>query len=341
MHDLPRPNTPAWPGPYEGGVTQSLLNRYLECPYRFYIYAVLGLEEPAEAHPNLVWGDTFHRALEEVINSDILISEMDETYLADIDQVIHEHISDKWPSAPSSYEHTVRHMYRLYDDSYKANGNWEAEVEINQEYTTYNGYKVKVRGKVDGMSETHIAEHKCKGKLDTDQARLETPVDLQTTLYCKMTERYNIIYDVIRIPEAQFFSPQRNLGESWSSWARRIFHTYTGSSQDYPIAKRRHLWLDQFTIYHTPEDIDRNCRYLVDPNIEKLCRWWDRVNEPGFDPNDYTKYDDIFYMKPVRTFDPSRTEKFKCNYHSLLCNAEGIDYLRPTKFYAELADEEA
>ena len=53
----------AWKGPLEGGITQSLLTKFLECPYRFYLYAGLGLEQPGEPEPNLIWGDICHKGL--------------------------------------------------------------------------------------------------------------------------------------------------------------------------------------------------------------------------------------------------------------------------------------
>lgn len=340
MYDIPKPDAPAWPGPYKGGVTQSLINRFLECPFRFYLYAVLGLEDIQPDNENLIWGDTFHRALEEVISMPKLIAEFNEDDFAHVDNVVHNHLSEKWPSAPTSYEHTICQMYRLYNDSYKTEGSWKSELEIHEKYTTATGREVLIRGKIDGICEHSIVEHKCKGKIDPQLSRIETPVDLQTLLYCRMSGRTSIIYDLIRIPEAQFFQPQRRTGQSWSNWSNMLFNTYTGSSQDYPISRRKHLWLDQYRTFHHPEDLDWKCRYLVDPLIDSLCRWWDRVTDPSFDPNDYTKYDEVFYIKPVRTFDPSRTEKFKCNYHGYLCGDISLDELRPANFYAELSNEE-
>lgn len=341
MDELPKPDRPAWKGPIHGGVTQSIINKFLECPYRFYIYAVLGLEDNIEPHPNLIWGDSFHRALEEVINTPKLIQEFDEEDFARIDTIVDNHINERWPRADASYPHTIKAMYRLYDDSYKE-GEWVAEQKLEQEYTTKDGITVLARGKVDGMKigSGPIAEHKAKGRIDSGQSRAETPQDLQVNWYCKLLGRTEIIYDLIRIPEAQFYVPQRRMGEQWRNWADRIFHREAGK-QDYPIAQKKHLWLQQFPVYLTKEDIDDYCKFVIDPLILKLVKYWDYVTSPGFNPNDPACYNELFYKKPIRAFDPSRTEIYKCSYHGLLSGQENLEDLRPTHFYAELEDEAA
>ena len=67
MFHLPKPDKPAWAGPLVGGLTQSIINRYLDCPFRFYLYAVLGLEDPAPDKANLMWGSICHYGLEQII----------------------------------------------------------------------------------------------------------------------------------------------------------------------------------------------------------------------------------------------------------------------------------
>lgn len=273
--------------------------------------------------------------MEEVLSIPRLIKYFTDDDFERVDDAVKNHIQEKWPTAPESYEYTVKQMYRLYDDSYKAEGEWQSEVEIEDYYTTCKGVKVLVRGKTDGLSVPKIAEHKCKGKIDGQQARLETPEDLQVNLYCKMLGCTEIIYDLIRIPEPQFYLPQRRHMERWSTWADRIFNKEP-PKKDYPIKTRRHLWLDQFTVYRTQEEIDTYCKFSIDPLIHKLCRWWEKVTDPNFDPNNPDHHDEVFYRVPVRAFNGSMTEKFKCNYHSFLCGDHEISDLVPSRFYAEL-----
>ena len=50
-----------WSGPFatdaQGGITQSLINSFNQCPYRAYIKYILGLKENKPESPQLMWGD--------------------------------------------------------------------------------------------------------------------------------------------------------------------------------------------------------------------------------------------------------------------------------------------
>ena len=334
----PPPETPAWAGPVDGGVTQSLLNRYLDCPFRFYLYAVYGLEDPENINPNLIWGSICHRGLEEIVNSRTLVSEFSDEEKANLLTVIEDYTAKEFPSAPISFPLSAYNMCLLYDDSYKLSDVFNAEVKFQQPYTTSVGNNVTLRGKVDGLGQFKMAEHKCVGRFDPGQSRLETPFDLQLNLYMYVTGVRECIYDKIRIPDTQTWHvPQRRTAEKVSSYVKRLYYDHVQG--DFPVSRNRYLWLDQYPVFRTDDEIDTWRTYELDPLIDNVCRYWDYVTSYNFDPNNPECYNVLFWIKPIRTFDASRTEKYKCNYYNYLNGQLDLDDLKPAHFYAELEND--
>lgn len=334
----PPPEKPAWPGPVDGGITQSIINRYLDCPFRFYLYAVFGLEDPENINPNLMWGSICHRGLEEIVGSKILVANFDDEDKANLLSVIEDYTARDFPSAPASFPLSAYNMCLLYNDEYKLTDDFLAEVKFQVPYTTPKGNTVTLRGKVDGLGKTKMAEHKCVGRFDPGQSRLETPFDLQLNLYMMVTGVRECIYDKIKIPDTQTWGlPQKRTSEKVSHWVKRLYYDhYQG---EYPISRNRYLWLDQYPVFRTDEEIEQWQKYELNPHIDNICRYWDYVTSSSFDPNNPDCYNELFWIKPIRTFDASRTEKYKCNYYNFLNGQYTLEDLRPAHFYAELTDE--
>src|SRR4051812_19809297 len=53
-------NEPLWKGPYEDGITFSMLNRFLACRHRFYTYAIEGLRPEPQFNHRIEFGNMFH-----------------------------------------------------------------------------------------------------------------------------------------------------------------------------------------------------------------------------------------------------------------------------------------
>ena len=326
---------PVWAGPNAGGITQSLMTRFLECPFRFYLYAILGLEENEPHHPNLIWGDIFHKGLEHLIPKG-------GTYEAAKAAMI-EYGNTEYPRMPSTFIHTTFEMLKLYNKAFLTSFGVLDDMVTEQKFSTpdvVGGYKVVYRGKADGHNKScrYGVEHKCKGKIDPLQSRAESPIDQQILLYSHCLDIRHWTYDIIRIPEAQFMVPQRRPGEPAASYAHRLFNSQTG--QEYPISKHSYAWLNQFHFDVEKNQIDAFLEMTWRPLVLRLCRWWDHVTSPGFSLVDKQCYNDIFYITPIRHFDPSNTERYKCKYWHLLTGESELESLVPvTSFYSELEEE--
>lgn len=332
-----------WKGPLHGGITQSLLTRFLECPYRFYLYAGLGLTEPGEPEPNLVWGDICHKGLELIIEKPYEISEFTPEDWAEVHQGIEEHQQRDWPGAPITFLPSIKNMITLYNDSYKQEyGKFVTENKFSIEHKTVGGNRVTLRGKADGWQEQNhvLVEHKCKGKIDIQQTIRETPTDLQVTVYSFVLGTRIIIYDLIRIPDTAWSLPPKRQYENPINYIRSL---YTNREwDDFPINTKRHRWIQQVPIYVTDEQVQETMALTVDPLIDKLCNYWEYVSQPEFDHNNPKFYNHLFYRTPIRHFDPSRTQSYKCSYWNLLTGAIDMEDLIPVhSFYAELDEYDA
>jgi len=333
---------PAWPGPIEGGITQSLISRMLECPYRSFLYYGLGLEESTTIEPNLIYGNGGHLALEIALMKPKLIREFTESDFDEIFGKVVQYFKDKYPNAPSTYPHSIIRILKLYDDSYKTDlPDLITEKKFNEVYITRSGMVCNLRGKKDvhSASKRFLGEHKFKGKIDPELTRLETPVDQQVLLYSYVSNSTTCMYDQILIPESQWSLPKRNPMSSAKGYMDEIFYNCSPWN-DFPIARYKNRWISQLPIDITDEAIDEFRKKTLDPIIDMIWRRYDKWCDSSFDPENPACYDADFYKVPVRQFDATRTERYKCKYHGILTGQIGLSDLVPvTDFYKELTDE--
>lgn len=357
-----------WKGPEEDGITKSIIERFLgDDPYRCYLYFGLGLEEYTEPEKNLVYGSLGHVGLEHIIEKPYTIEEFEPEDWDQVFDAIKEYGHEEYPSAPPHYLYSLQEMLPLYDDSFKETyGRFVTELDFAVPYETASGRKVTLRGKVDGLqirpsasnkipaecnlSErefkkipegfvpgTVLGEHKFKGKINPAQHRLEIPIDLQVGIYCYATGARRVVYDNIRIPDNQYSLPPRKSGQKWKGWIKDIYHTRAWG--DFPVSKKRSLWINQQDIPITEENIETTFKYTVDPLIDWIWNWYEHCSQPGFDPDDPKFYGPYFWKKPARTFDAAKTMSFECNYYGLYTQQIGIDELVPIKgYYQELPE---
>jgi hypothetical protein len=329
-----------WKGPSEG-LSQSLISKFLECPFRFYIYAILGLEEDRPPNINLVWGNGFHKGLEKLFDF----------YQTNPEGEFNEALNYVWPfileevnkysketQLPTTVPHSIKEMIKIYPLPQEI-GQIESEVTFTYPFTLPSGREVSFRGKVDGLGPTTLIEHKCKGKFDSLQTFKETAYDLQTNLYCWIQEREKIVYDLIRIPEAQYFSPKPSQHELPENFTYRLFHNYNG--KNYPVKRFRKYWIDQLTI-HLPRFQQLSVvNHTIVPLAERIYDWYEYVTQPGFDIENPKWYNGTFYKTPIRHFDPGKTEFYKCNYWDFLVGDQEMECLKPVKsIFTELEEQD-
>jgi hypothetical protein len=326
--------TPLWKGPIIDGVSQSFISKFLQCPYRCYLYAILGLRDDTPLHPNLIWGDCFHKGLE-IFLQDFNINNA-------IEQTL-QHRATKHPTAPSTYDISLSLGLRNYGRALTEpvrESTWQTEVVFD---TVYEGFRI--RGKLDGITRNHseygsaLIEHKTKGYIDAEQTRKELQQDLQLNYYMFLHDVEWVYYDLILIPEAQKYTPARNYNESPQDWMSRLHTGPCGKYSIYPINSNRPSWQRQVTTSLPREMQEEYWDVTVLPILKRISMWYDWVTQSNFDPDNPKFYNDLFYKVPPRLFNGSFTEKFQCEYYSYLIGEQSLQDLVPvTSIFNELEE---
>lgn len=331
-----------WKGPEIDGITQSLLGRFLECPYSFYLYAILGLEDQEaqeQSKLNLVWGDVFHKGLELYIPQ--------KNYEVAREGMI-DYLYEQYPGSPESFQYSTALMLKLYRTK-PFEGDWVTE-EVIDDYITIDGKRIRIRGKRDAITRNHpeygsvLGEHKAKGFIDPAKLREEIEVDTQCNVYMLLEPECEwVFYDLIKIPEVQKYAPKRAHHETPEEYTRRIFvgdnvGSYGGH---YPIYQNRGAWVHQ-GIYHISKEAQEEFLDLtLKPVILRMCEWFDYVTQSNFDHTDPKFFNEIFYRHPVRHFSARLTNNYKCNYHGYLTNQVELDsYIKNDSLFSELEEDE-
>lgn len=355
-----------WRGPKEDGITYSLLTRFFaEDPYRLYLYFMEGLEEYRDEGDNLAYGSIAHVGLEELIKIPYTKEEFTPEDWEQIFEAMMEVLNNEYPSCPPSFKHSVKQMISLYNDSFKEEyGQFVTEIEFKVPHVTSHGHEITLRGKIDalqilkgdlrpeckfgeyefkqlprGFVPGHVlGEHKFKGRFDPLKLKHEIAIDHQVSIYSFVAGTDLVIYDNIRIPDVQYSLPRKRQYQTTKSYIEELFtKTKWG---DFPVAEKRHLWLNQQHIPIDPEVIKRNFAFSIEPAIDWICHLWDLWQDSNFDPENPTHYNKDFFRKPIRLFDPAVTASWEGNYYGLYTDQINKEDLIPVKsYYAELSND--
>lgn len=308
---LPHIKDPLWKGPSVDGVTQSLITKYLQDPYEFYIYAIIGLRHPESYDENLIWGEAFHVGLEHLLRDKNLNKA--KMLACKRERELHKETGIKVPYI----DHTLPRMLEIYNPGLFDNTNINTEIKLKRT-TKYKGCEFIFRGKGDVAGEKQkeedwldiLGDHKAKGKyLDYSALLKETPHNLQVNLYCWMAEVYTFIYDVIRVPLTPWPTPKKGLKEKPQDYMDNIFK-WKSHGEFYPIERNKRHWFYQWDITKTKDQVEKYMLDTVLPITYQMQRWFDHVIEKGPE-----SFNDLHYKKPVRLFDPAYTKNYKSEFY--------------------------
>lgn len=186
---------PVWGGPsgegYNGGVTQSLLSKFLSCPERFRLYVVEGLRTSDRYSKNLEYGNGWHVVEEHHAAGKDWQRPLEEYYRS---------LMRKYPLQQSDIEHwyvVCLKQFPLYVDFWSKHPDIVAREPLMQEqvfdvpYKLPSGRVVRLRGKFDSVdlvgkganAGVWLMENKSKGEIDEEQIKRQMSCDLQVMLY--------------------------------------------------------------------------------------------------------------------------------------------------------------
>lgn len=190
-----RPTEPLWKGPSaegpSGGITQSMLQRFVCCRERFRIKYVLGLEPTTGWSKPLGYGDMWHICEEAVAMG------------KDFRPALADHLLemfDQYPYERETIEHFVTAclvQFPCYQRYWREHPDQDQRIPISSEeefdlwYHLPSGRKVRLRGKKDSVdyiphginAGIWLQENKTKGDVDEANLRRQLTFDCQTMFY--------------------------------------------------------------------------------------------------------------------------------------------------------------
>lgn len=304
---------PVWKGPCsndpQGGVTQSLLSRFLCCRERFRIYAIEGLRTADTFNVRLEYGNMWHICEEHFANSGNPVvknpvatapwlqalnkyaEELCNRYRMQKDQVVH-------------WYNVCKVQFPLYVAYWSKHEDVKQRTPLLQEETFCVPYRLKgsgltvyLRGKWDsvdliGKGKTagvYLQENKTKGDIKERQLQQQLTFDLQTMFYLTALDECNkfknirgVRYNVVRRPLAggkhsivQHKPTKSNPGgESSEEFYGRLGALIKENAD--------HFFMRWKVDIAGSEVIDFQ-RNFLEPILEQLCEWYDYMSLGNFD----------------------------------------------------------
>lgn len=292
-------SSPLWTGPggtgRNGGLTFSLLTKFLDCRWKFRVRVYEGLKTSDKFLHRLEFGNMWHAC-----------KEGGKDWRQYLQRVI-DQLSLDYPMERGTITHWQEVVLKLYPEylKYTATMGMSPRKSLCREqvfdilYRLPSGRIVRLRGKFDEVSlEDHVLgmdEHKTKGEVDVDAVERQLLRDLQTMMYWVALEQNtgiesiekakkqlgssygrSISYNVIRRPLSggkgtivRHKATKNKAEETLSDYYNRLAVYFQESPQDY-----FHSW----EVGVTPMDIKRFQVETFDPILEQVCMWWDVIS---------------------------------------------------------------
>lgn len=318
-----------WAGPcgegLNGGVTQSMLGRYLCCKERFRILVIEGLRPHPRFNAPMDFGTMWHSCEEALASGrghlaalEKCVNDMLGQYPRDVEQILH------WCSV-------AQELFPVYIEYWESHPDMVnrthllAEQPFDVPYILPSGRTVRLRGKwdaVDLVEDTQNAgiwlqEDKTKSSIDRAKITRQLTFDLQTGLYLIALDSYQNVYNfkvLGMVPHTirgvRYNVVRRSAHKSTASMLKKVYED-VGEG-------RSNEWFDRFNVHVSPQDTKKFKQECLDPVLENLCddfEWWVWMKESGqsvFSDKDQGSEDT--YCLRSRQFDKHCPRHFRMPY---------------------------
>lgn len=299
-------NKPLWDGPCSdsnmGGVTQSMLSRYLVCKERFRINTIEGLYPVEGFNKSLEYGNMWHVCEEHFQDGDKNWDKHLQTYVW--------WLQKKYPMQQAEIVNWCRIcllQFPIYIKFWEKHPDVLSKTPLFQEevfkvpFTLPSGRIVFLRGKFDSVDligkgkavGIYLQENKTKSGPNEQQIKRQLSFDLQTMIYLialeNLKERYQngeitsdgskrlkdfavkgVRYNVIKRP-LQYQGKKETAEEFYTRLAGII-------------EKEPADWFMRWTVDISQEDLDKFKTTCLIPELENLCddyEWWSDCLQAG------------------------------------------------------------
>jgi hypothetical protein len=321
---------PLWSGPDgegpNGGITFSLLSRFLVCRERFRLHALEGWRTQDGFNHRLEYGNMWHVC--------------EEHYLAD-SGTWHEVLADYCADLCQKYRHSqeqIKHWYNVCKVQFSAYvPYWKRQVEESNEerkpllqeyafdvpYSLPSGRTVRLRGKWDsvdivrspkvGRPQIWLQENKTKGDINEQQIQRNLNFDLQVMTYvialgqwAKDHDRFSnlpfagVRYNVIRRPLSggrhTIKQHQPTKTGKGGETAEEYYNRLKGLIESEP-----EYFFMRWNVLITSVDVANFARKCLDPILENLHYWYESQMGPIQKGRDYPPAN---YVYPYNVYNP-------------------------------------
>jgi hypothetical protein len=285
--DVPKSDAPLWSGPggrgSNGGVTFSLLSRFLTCRERFRLYAIEGLRPADVWNHRLGYGELWHTAEQSLAARQpwekpltAFAKELCRRYPTQQEQIDHWHC-------------VCRAQFPIYVRHWQEHPDLREQQPLLQEHVFDISYRlpsdrvIRLRGKWDSVdlvgNKVWLQENKTKADIRPLELQRQLSFDLQTMLYMVALERHQdaplagVRYNVVRRPLSggkgtitRHKGTKNKPEESRAEFYARLAGIIENAPDDFFM---------RWAVTVTAGDIKRFRDECLDPILEELCRWYD------------------------------------------------------------------
>lgn len=291
-----------WAGPcgegLQGGVTQSMIGRYLCCKERFRILAIEGLKPYPRFSAPMDFGTMWHACEEQHAQGcawegslETCVNNMMAQYPRDVEHILH------WCSV-------AQELFPVYVEYWSQHPDVQdrtpllAEQTFDVPYTLPSGRVVRLRGKWDsvdllnGGPNAGIWNQDNKTKSSIDRAKIirQLTFDLQMMVYlvalhqARELEQLDCLLELpplMLIKGIRYNVIRRSSHKTAASMMKKV-------SEDVE-AERSNEWFDRFNVTVSHADTKKFKQHCLDPVLENLCddfEWWVYCKDSSLSPFD-------------------------------------------------------
>lgn len=282
---------PLWAGPCgegpQGGVTQSMLSRYLVCKERFRIMTIEGLKPAEKFNPPIDFGNMWHAAEEDHAAGrsgldggklDACVAAYRKKFPLDQEAILH------WYSVTAE-------LFPVYAFHWEQHPDVKDRMPLLQEqsfdvpYRLPSGRTVRLRGKwdsVDQVGQGKIAgvwlqENKTKSSINRTKIERQLRMDLQTMIYLIALGEFSGAGGKLGIPGTT--------GEPIKGVRYNVIRRSAHKTTDSMLKKlnedradgRINEWFSRWSVEVSAKDVEIFKQTVLDPELENLCddyEWW-------------------------------------------------------------------
>jgi hypothetical protein len=341
------PTPPLWAGPESstknGGITQSLLGKFLACPARFKALVIDRLKPRDKFNHRIEYGNMFH--LCEEVNS------RDGTWR----EALQEYVSGLLIRYPYDQEdihkwYRIIHIqYPLYLDYWSQYDTFrDAKCLLQEEmfcvpYKLPSGRTVYLRGKWDGVELSDglwNVESKTKSEIDRSKIERRLKYDLQTMVYLVALREYGKVhyvgeanypikgvrYNVVKRPlSGGKGTIKQTKNETVDQYYDRLAQ-YIKDEPDTYFAR----WESEVS----ENDIREFEQNTLIPCLERLCWWYEGQVGNAVNRSTISMWQSLHYVAPFGV--PHVTDEYGSDYDEYVLTGSTVGLVRCDNLFPEL-----